>query len=400
MHPRRERLTAGAGLLGVCPAAFALATLLAPSQAFAYPSSVIFAPSGEALPFGSFSLGAYASMGASPTPVHFGSGWGGFDVGVVPSIDIYKTKAGTIAFAGAEFGFDGYAPDADGNPTFVFNVKLQLLKEAKYWPALSIGMFQISTDSRRGAFLGYFSLSKSLSVGETDLGQLTFGMTSSFADKTRTAPQCFTSGSPTCVYRGSEPFLDKNGGFLAGYLSPWFGPVGFSIDYVGGTSAVSSANAAFNVRFWQDGNGGFALVGLGGFLSLDRRASPPGPGAEDGLFLQAAFISSLAGLFGFDPTKEWSGSTKKRKGRGVRSDLDEILEAPPLTPPPVTDMPPPENDIKPPETKPTVPVEKPTPPEEKPTPPEEKPTPAPPAEKPTSPEETPAPPEGPPAKTP
>lgn len=314
---------------GACALAIASGAL----DARAYPTSVVYAPNGEALPFGSFSVGAYAGVGLAPLPVHFGSGWGGFDVGVAPSFDIAKTSAGTIAFAGAEIGFDVFGPDADGNPTGVFNAKIQLLKEDTYWPSISVGIFQLSPEVKRGAMLGYFTLSKNLSVRDVELGQLTFGMMTSFADGARVAPQCFVSGATSCVFRGSEPFLDGNGAFLAGYLSPWIGPVGFAVDFVGGTSAVSSTNAAMNFRIWQDGSGGFLAAGVGGFFANDRRLAPAGPGAEDGIFLQVTLVSSLKGLFGWDPMAALSG------GRG-RAKPEDPLDAPPITAPTPTATPP------------------------------------------------------------
>lgn len=318
----------------------ALAGTLAPRSASAYPTSVVFAPSGEALPFGGFSLSAYAGMVIAPPPdgAKLGSVWGSFDVGVVPSVDLATTSAGTIAFAGAELGVDVYGPDVDGSPTVVLNAKLQLLKEADYWPAVAVGFFQVSPDPERGQLLGYFSLSKSFTVRETALGQLTFGMMRSFADRTRIAPQCFVSGASTCLFRGSAPFEDGNGAFIAGYVSPWLGPVALSIDHVGGTSAVSSTNLLLSLRFWEDGEGGLAVVGIGGFLSNDRRASPPGPGAEDGLFVSMALISSLGGLFGWHPTESW-GRDPKKKPHHAPSDPDDLLDAPPLTAPTPTATP-------------------------------------------------------------
>lgn len=312
-------------------AAVAFALSLSTS-ASAYPSSVIYAPSGEALPFGSFALGAYAGLGLSPD-VAFGSGWGGLNIGVVPSIDIANTPAGKIAFAGAEIGFDVFGPDEVGEPRFVLNAKVQLLKDSAFIPAIAIGFFQISPDPGRSAMLGYFSLSKSITIRDIEFGQVTFGMMRSFAGSSLIAPQCFVSGAPACLFRGAAPFEDQNGAFLAGYLSPWFGPVGFSIDHVGGTSAVSSTNLAVNFRFWQDDTGGFAFVGLGGFISNDRRDSPPGPGATDGVFIQAALISSLAGLFGWDPTSEWSKDPRKPRSRRGRRDVEDPFEAPELKPP-------------------------------------------------------------------
>ncbi len=315
-----------------------LAIGLSSTNANAYPTSIVFAPNGEALAFGGFTIGAYSGFALSPQPVHFSSALGGIDVGVLPSVDIVTTPAGTIAFAGAELGFDVLGPDADGKVNPVFNAKIQLLKEATYWPAISVGFFQISSDPKRGARLGYFSISKSFTIRGTGVGQLTFGMMQSFADGPLIAPQCFVSGARSCLFRGSEPFLDGNGAFLAGYLSPWIGPVAFAVDYVGGTSAVSSTNVAVSFRLWQDGSGGFLAAGLGGFFSNDRREAPPGPGAEDGMFVSVTLATSLAGLFGWDPTKEWSG-TKKGRGRSVRGQPEDPFEAPPLTPPTPTTVP-------------------------------------------------------------
>ncbi len=324
--------------IGVCGVAIAIAVGLSSENANAYPTSIVFAPNGEALAFGGFTIGAYAGFGLSPQPVHFSSALGGLDVGVLPSVDIVTTPAGTIAFAGAELGFDVLGPDAEGNVNPVFNAKIQLLKEATYWPAISVGFFQISSDPKRGARLGYFSISKSFTIRGTGVGQLTFGMMQSFADGPLIAPQCFVSGARACLFRGSEPFLDGNGAFLAGYLSPWIGPVAFAVDYVGGTSAVSSTNVAVSFRLWQDGSGGYLAAGLGGFFSNDRRAAPPGPGTEDGMFVSATLATSLAGLFGWDPTKEWGGA-KKGRGRGGRGQPEDPFEAPPLTPPTPTTVP-------------------------------------------------------------
>ena len=47
---------------------------------------------------------------------------------------------------------------------------------------------------------------------------------------------------------------------------------------------------------------------------------------------RVTLVTSLAGLFGWDPTKEWSGA-KKGKGRRVRAEPEDPLDAPPLTAP-------------------------------------------------------------------
>jgi hypothetical protein len=335
----RSFLRRVAGLAAVGLAVGASALVAAPGVAEAYPTSVVFAPTAESLAFGSFATGLYSGVVLSPDPV-FGSAWSGLELGVVPTIDIATTPAGKISFAGAEIGFDLFGPDELGRGRLVFNVKLQLLKETRYLPAIAAGFFQLSPDKNGGASLGFFNLSKSFSAGDTELGQLTFGMMRSFADAGVVAPRCFVSGARACLFRGSSPFVDENGAFLVGYLSPWFGSVGFSIDHLGGTSAVSSTNFLLTYRLWEDHVGGVGVAGIGAFLSNDRRDVPEGPGALDGVFATFYVTSSLTALFGWDPTKEWTRDPRKPRTRRGRRDIEDILEAPPVVPPGPT--PPPE----------------------------------------------------------
>jgi hypothetical protein len=319
-------------LTALGPALAAAALVSAPGVASAYPTSIVFAPTGDALAFGSFTTGIYVGGVLSPATT-FGSAWGGLNVGVVPSVDIVTTPVGKLSFAGAELGIDIFGPDEVGTARPVFNLKIQLLKEAKYWPTLAVGFFQLSPDTNHGASLGYFALSKTFAVGELELGQLTLGMMRSFADRGRIAPQCFVSGASACLFRGSAPFEDDNGALLAGYLSPWIGPIAFSIDHVGGTSAVSSTNLLVNVRLWQDDANGFAAIGVGGFFATDRRDPPDGPGAQDGMFVNLFFSSSLTGLFGWDPLEEWSRDPRKHRSRRSRRDVEDPLLAPDIEPP-------------------------------------------------------------------
>lgn len=308
--------------------------LIIPRPAAAYPTAIVFSPSGEALTFGNFGFGTIGAINMSPLPPAFGSGWLGFTAGVVPSIDIHKTPVGMLGLGGAEVGFD-LVVDATGTPIFNFNAKIQILQEAKYWPATSIGIFELSPDSQRNLALGYIVASKALKLGDTYIGQFTLGLMRSFGDPPLVTPGCLKSGAPRCLFRGSSPFEDENGALLAGYFSPWFGPFGFGIDYVGGTSDVSSANFSLNLRLWNDDHGGFAVLGAGGYLGNDRRPSPPGPGAFDGLFLNFTFAASLTKILGSDPTKEWL-RPPLQKGRGVRP--EDPFDAPPLeTPQPTRD---------------------------------------------------------------
>jgi hypothetical protein len=341
-HARRRITPAAATLPGVSAFATALALFLvfflAPSRASAYPSSVVYAPSADALRFGRFSVGLYGGLGVNPSPTHLSSIWGGFDMGILPSVPLADTPGGKLSTGGAEIGFDVFGPDLDGNPTVVLNAKLQLLKEGDYWPSVAVGGFQLSTDSRRGAFLGYFVFSKSFEVHKVELGQLTFGMAASFARIGLLAPRCYETGAD-CVFRGSDPFLDKNGAFIAGYVSPYFGPVSFAIDHIGGTSAVSSTNIALNVRLLKTEAGTSIIAGVGGFLANDRRASPPGPGVEDGLFLEVTFVSGLNSLFGWDPTGEFGTSKEPQKVQPQSRGREDPFDAPLLVPPTPTPTP-------------------------------------------------------------
>lgn len=315
-------------------AGVALALAFAPRSAAAYPTSTVFAPSGEALPFGSISLYGYAGVNVAPA-VSFSSATGGVTFGVAPSFDILPTPAGKLAFGGVEVGLD-FGANGDGIPLAYINVKVQLFKEAKYWPATSIGIFQLSPDAERNTFLGYFAASKTFTYNEVYLGQASLGMMTSFGNSAYVAPHCLVSGATSCLFRGSAPFEDENAALLIGYFSPWLGPFGLGIDYVGGTSDVSSANVLLTFRLWSDNKGGIAILGLGGYLGLDRRPVPPGPGSTDGLFLQFAMATTLSQLIGFDPTKEWSRPPLQNRGRGVRPEEDPF-DAVPLKPAVVTE---------------------------------------------------------------
>lgn len=320
----------------------ALAVSLSVERAEAYPTSVVFAPSGEALPFLGFTAGMFGAFGLGPAPAHLSSFWGGAGIGALPSFDFSKTPSGPVSFAGGEIGFDVYGPGPSGGAVLVLNAKLQILAEGPYWPTLAVGMFQISPDPKTGQDLGYFTLSKSFAFRGSDLGQLTFGMMRSFASDALVAPRCLEpiAGTSTCVFRGSDPFLDRNGAFLAGYLSPSIGPVSFAVDFVGGSSPVSSTNIAAYFRLWNGGSRGNLTAGLVGYFTNDRRASPPGPGVEDGLLVSLTFASSITALTGWDPVKDW-GTTKKRLPH------EDPFEAPPLTPPtPTTALPPNEGPAK------------------------------------------------------
>lgn len=255
----------------------------------------MFAPSGEALDFGSFSGTFYFGARHTPAPVALSGVWGGLELGVLPSLKLADSAAGAIEIGGVEAGVDAFGPADDGNASVAFNFKMQLLKETTYLPAVSVGLFQVTPDLAQGAMLGFFALSKTPVIGDVDLGQFTFGMMTSFASTPYLVPQCFSAGAPYCLFRGSEPFEDGNVAFIAGYQSPHLGPMGLSVDYVGGTSVVSSVNVMVSATVAD-----MLVAGAGLFFSNDRRGEPAGPAIVDGFFVAAAFTHSLPALLGLD----------------------------------------------------------------------------------------------------
>ncbi len=259
----------------------------------AYPTSVVFAPSAETLDFGAFLTFFALNFRHNPQPVDVASLWGGLNVGVLPSVKLGDSPAGAIEIGGVEAGFDVGGPADDGRAALVFNFKAQLLRETLYLPAIAAGVFQVAADSRQGAALGYFALTKQLLIREVNLGQLTFGMMTSFANGGFVAPQCQISGAPYCLFRGSAPFEDRNAAFLAGYQSPAFGPMILAIDHVGGTSSVSSTNIMLGATLVPD----ILFTGAGVYFANDRRDVPEGPTIVDGFFLVVAFGHSLPRLF-------------------------------------------------------------------------------------------------------
>jgi hypothetical protein len=313
-------------------------SLCAPRSASAYPTSVVAVPNAEVVTFADVSTAFSAYFRFAPQPVDFSAGWVGIDFGVAPSLKLAKSPAGDIEIGGIEAGFDLFGPDENGRAAFELNFKAQLLHETDYLPGIAVGMFQISPDARSSALLGYFVLSKAFSVREINLGQVTLGMMSSFAGRGLVAPGCNSPGGKACLFRGAAPFEDKNAALLLGYRAPWFGPVTIGIDHLGGTSAVSSTNAAVIVRIVPEV---FYLTG-GVYFGNDRRASPPGPGSVDGFFVTASLYGTLLRLVNaMTPAKKPAEPPAKGKPGEPPDDRPEVspsgnypIEQRPSTDPP------------------------------------------------------------------
>src|SRR5215212_4036384 len=82
------------------------------SAASAYPTSVIFAPTGDAKAAGDVGTLLYFSM-ILTKPVSPGLCWFGADIGVLPKL---KLGDSGLSFGGLEVGVDGIVSDLLGTP--------------------------------------------------------------------------------------------------------------------------------------------------------------------------------------------------------------------------------------------------------------------------------------------
>ncbi len=275
---------------------FAAAAWSFAGPAAAYPTSVIFAPTGDVREFGSVNTFAFAGANARATDatsgekgVAFSSAWVGVGFGIAPSLAYTKT----LRFGGVEVGANVLAPDLRGTSELlpIFDAKFGLLAEGDYHPAVAVGLIGLAPRPKQMLNFGYLSLSKSLQIDGTSYGQLTLGIGRAFVPSSQMHPGCATSGDP-CAFRGSAPFQDANASLLAGYLTPSFGPVSFAIDHVGGTSALSSTNLAVNLQVVTGG-----YFSLGAWFSNDRRDEVTGGTPADGMFASVSISGSLKDMF-------------------------------------------------------------------------------------------------------
>jgi hypothetical protein len=247
--------------------------LLAGHDALAYPSAVVFAPSGEVRPFGEVGLYGYTALQLT-SPVQASSTWFGFEVGIIPRLPYGKSG---FEFGGLEVGVDLFVSDLSGTaeayPKPVLNFKLQLLVEHGWLPSLSVGVMDVSPyrASRSMNFI-YGSLTKTLRWRGHDLGRATVGLGGVANDFTGDP---FRVSAP--AFQGSWPFdVRSRLSLLLGYESPSWGPVSLALDYVGGASEIGSTNLALviavaKIASWSLG-GWFgndpAQFTAGGFTSL------------------------------------------------------------------------------------------------------------------------------------
>jgi hypothetical protein len=242
------------------------ATLGVCSSASAYPSAVVFAPSGEARTLGCVGTFLYTGLFYRPQ-VAPGASWVGTDVGLAPGIAYGGTGVG---FGGLEIGVDAINPFVyPGETPYVkpvFNAKAQLLTENAWLPNVAVGAMEIAP-TRHSQNVGYVSMTKTLGTVERSYGRVTLGLASSFTDDSN-------------VFRATPPFEGTRLFPIAGYASPSFGPLSFAIDHVGGVSEVSSTNVAVNLTPLEG-----VTWSVGGFFGNDRQHDGT---TYDGLFTYLA----------------------------------------------------------------------------------------------------------------
>lgn len=239
------------------------------SVARAYPSSVVFVPSGEAKRLGGVTVFGYTAGVARPRSAP-GASWFGVEAGVLPRVP-YSAEEGqngdkdALSFGGLELGADLFDADLQGTPDAyvkpVFNAKVQPLTEHDWSPSFAIGILGIAPGRpSRALNLVYGSATKTL--GAPRFGRFTLGLARVGNDFSRDR---FAAAHP--AFRSSWPFATTSRlALLAGYESPAFGRFGLAVDHFGGVSEVSSTNLALNVTP-LDG----ATWTLGAWIANDTR---------------------------------------------------------------------------------------------------------------------------------
>jgi hypothetical protein len=246
---------------------FALAAALllgTAAAAQAYPTALINVPTAGVDPFKSYHLGVYNYLQPSvvPTPNSPYSLTGGFSVGVSPYFDL----APGISAGAVEVGVDGFFPypsplyPSTGlvtDTSFLVqpHAKVGLLKETDVLPGIGLGAYYFSAPSLdTSANMVHFSLTKSVRVGDWDLGQGTVGL-----------------------YHGNPASLGNDyNGFMAGYFHNLPAGAYAMADYTTGQHHLGGTNLAvgYSVNPMLSITGGYFLANEGrnidkAFLFLD-----------------------------------------------------------------------------------------------------------------------------------
>lgn len=222
--------------------------LLTADVAHAYPTAVVFTPTGEAKPLANVGLLAYASTNLSPA-ISPGATWFGIQVGLLPQVAYGKG----LKFGGLEVGFDTISPyGAIVKP--VLNAKLGFVTEGTYSPAVAAGIMQISPALASMNFV-YLSATKTLQFdGEasTSFGRVTLGVGISTGNRAQ--------------YNGTFPFVDSRAALMLAYETPLLAKrVGLVVDHLGGASEISSTYLGATLLVVEGTN-----IGAGAYIANER----------------------------------------------------------------------------------------------------------------------------------
>jgi hypothetical protein len=234
-------------------------------SAFAYPSSVIFAPTGEALPFGEGSSYAYVPVNLNPS-VAPAATWIGLDYGIVPSF----AYGSGLAFGGLELGLDLISGATHPNGTeyakIILNAKANVLAQTDSAPALGIGLMSFAPFRHKESVnLTYLAATKDIQLYDTPVGTITLGLG-------------YALGAKAFAFQGSPPFRESRWALLAGYVTPEWNRLSIAIDSVGGISETSATSAALNFSATET-----SYLMLGAYFTNDR--SLPQEDLYDGVFV-------------------------------------------------------------------------------------------------------------------
>lgn len=253
--------------------AFGLAWLALAAPAAAYPTSIIFVPTGTTVGAGQGNMAFYNAYYGDVSET-----WAGLNVGLLPEIPYGSTG---LIFPGLEIGLDSIAmPGDDPGIKPIANVKLGLVREAGLLPDLAVGLMSWAfLNPGRSLNMAYAAATKSFAAGERDLGRGTVGLGMSYPS----APDLFGY---------TWPISGNNQTLMVGYEFPAVGPFTFAMDHVGGNTEVSGTNFVLNVELVP---GTYASIGYA--FAHDRDDSYP-----DGYFLQTYTNFDL--LKAFAPPEE------------------------------------------------------------------------------------------------
>jgi hypothetical protein len=236
------------------------------SSAAAYPSAVVFAPSGDAKAFGTVGALVYTSLPYRPV-LGPGVSWAGTNVGVAPAV---APGSRGFGIGGLELGVDAINPFLyPGEPARVkpvFNAKLQLAIEQGWLPDVAAGAMEVAPTGH-SQNVGYVSTTKTVATGARAYGRVTLGLALSFTRD----PNLFRATPP---FEGTPLFL------FAGYESPPLGPLSVAIDHVGGVSEVGGTNVALSFTPVEG-----VTWAIGAFFGNDRGREDT---TYDGLFTYLA----------------------------------------------------------------------------------------------------------------